>query len=287
MNYIVFAWISSVSYTLLAIFSKLASNKATNNPWLLNFIWTFGSFLLLIPLFIINGGSWPSEWLYLILAGVSNAVWFILYAFSLYRLDVTVISPMYSFQTLFVVILSFLFLNETLNAFQIFLFIITILAGIIVNLDEKFKLKSFFSSSVGILIVGMFFLALSRIFTNLTLKSNGIWETTLGIVFITTIVLLPTITKFKKDLGKLNIANSSSLLLMSLTYVVGTVTAYQAFKDNVSISSIIISLPLTIFFVLVISRFKPKLLEEHSAKVYAVRFIGTVVMVAAALLISG
>jgi hypothetical protein len=74
---------------------------------------------------------------------------------------------------------------------------------------------------------------------------------------------------------------------MSLTYVVGTVTAYQAFKDNVSISSIIISLPLTIFFVLVISRFKPKLLEEHSAKVYAVRFIGTVVMVAAALLISG
>lgn len=283
MTYLVFSWISSIAYTFLAIFSKLSSKKATQNPWLLNYVWTFASLLLLIPIAILNGVSMPQEWIFLVLAAATNAIWFILYAFSLYKLDVSVISPMYNFQTIFVIFLSFLFLNEQLFPYQIILIGLIFIAGIFASIDEEFHIKSFFNKSVLILIIGMMFLALSRVFTNITLKTNGLWESTLGIMFFTILILTPTIKFFKKDIKQLNKKQMVPLLLMSVSYVIGTIAAFEAFRSNVGISSVIISLPLPIIFVFFLSFFKPNLLEKHTIKVYVVRFIATAIMVVAAL----
>ena len=285
MPFLFYAWVSSFAYAFLAIFSKLTSKHVISNPWLLNFSWTFFSFVLLLPILATKDLTWPNEWLFLILASVCNAIWFILYAFSLYKLDVSVISPLYNFQNIFAIALSFIFLNEQISPFQLFLIALIFIAGMFVSLDEKFHIRSFFNKSVGILALGMFFLSLSRIFTNLTLRENGIWETTAGIFTFTLLALIPTFPLFKKDLKRLTVKQASPLLLMSISYVIGTVAAYEAFKENVGISSIIISLPLSLILIIILSRYKPDLLEKHTAKVYTIRFIATLIMIVSALML--
>ena len=287
MSFLLYAWISTFAYGFLAVIGKLTSKHSISNPWLFNFVWTFFALLLAIPLAFIYKVGLPKEWFFLSLAALCNAIWLILYAFSVYRLDVSVLSPLYNFRIIFAVILGGIFLHEQLLPFQIVLFLIIFVAGMFVSLDEKFQIMSFFSSSVLTLIAGMFFLALSNVLTNITLKYNGRWETTLGLMFLTVTFLLTTIPLFLKDVRKVSAKQISPLFLMALMYLIGTITAFEAFKVNVSLSSIIISLPTSLLLVFLFAVFKPQLLEKHTVKVYAVRFIACIIMIAAALKLAG
>ena len=71
--------------------------------------------------------------------------------------------------------------------------------------------------------------------------------------------------------------------MMSLALAFGTLAANKAYAVNVSISSVITALPISMIMVFVLSIFAPKLLEKHPVKVYAVRFAAAAVMFLASL----
>jgi hypothetical protein len=89
--------------------------------------------------------------------------------------------------------------------------------------------------------------------------------------------------RFYKDVLKSKFTDYMGVLLLSIFGGIGDLAAYKAFAGNVGISSIIISLPMSMILVFIFALWKPQLLERHTLKVYAVRFIAAGVMIWGAL----
>ena len=283
MSFYALAWISTIAWGVYSFVGKLTSKYAISNPWMFNFVVNLFLLIFLIPTALYFGVGFPIEWRFLTLAAVSNAFWFFLYTYSLYRLDVSVLTPLFNFRSVFAVLLGGIFLGESLTSFQFLMFIVICIAGMFVSIEEDLNIRSFFNKNVAICILGMFFLALQGMFTNLTQQTNGTWETTLFMTLLTVLFMAPSIAFFKKDLKRVSAKNVSPLVLMALISVVGTVTSFEAYKSSLGITSLILAIPISMILAFAFSVAKPSLLENHSIKVYAIRFFATIVMIGAAL----
>jgi hypothetical protein len=73
---------------------------------------------------------------------------------------------------------------------------------------------------------------------------------------------------------------------MSLALLIGILTSNKSYTDNVTISSAIISLPMSMIMAFLFSIFAPNLLEKHTLKVYAIRFTAAAIMIISALKLS-
>lgn len=286
MPYYIFAWIASALYGLEVIFGKLTSKYLIPNAWLFNFLWNLYVLLGVGVLTWIYGFSFPSAWGNIILGGFFYALGATFYTLALYRLDVSILAPLYSFRTVFAVILGSVVLGEVLSLSQYGLIGIVIVAGIFVSLDENWTIKSFFNKSVGIAMLDMVALAFMALFTNKALHEVGFWPATFWITFIAQIFLLPTIFLFKKDIIQVRRKQAISIFLVALTGIGSALAVNKAYETNIGITAVIISVPISMFFALAFSIFKPELLERHTAKVYAVRFIAATIMVIAAIKLS-
>ncbi|MBN2421653.1 EamA family transporter [Candidatus Woesearchaeota archaeon] len=287
MSYVIYAWLAAILYGLTNVIGKLTSKYTIKNFWLFNFLFALFSLIFTIPLAIKNNVGIPISWENLILSAVFNALFLIFYILSFYHLDVTVMSPLFNFRTVFAVLLSFIILREVLTFNQIVFIILIIFAGFFVSLDEKFNLKSFFRKSVLYGLLMALFLALTGIYINKAVADTGYWETNLFNPLITQIILLFTLPLFYKEVFKINIKQIGSVGIAALCIALGNISANLAYASNVSISTSIISLPFSMFIVFLVSLFKPDLLEKHSLKVYAIRFAAAFIMIFSALRISG
>ncbi|MEX0616652.1 MAG: DMT family transporter [Candidatus Woykebacteria bacterium] len=286
MPFYLYAWIATISFGFVVVIVKFASKYSISNPWLFNFLTQLILTLLLIPTAIYYRSFLPSEWLFLGISSVFNAIWVLMYVFSLYKLDVSVFTPLYNFRVIFAVLFGFFLLGETLALYQLALFCVIIIGGLFVSIDEKLSLKSFFNKSIGLAIVAMLFLVLSNIYAKKTLAVNDVWEVALWTNVITTLFLIPTIPKFRKDIGKLGKKQIPPLVLMGLASVIGTIFVNLAYQINVGVTAIILAIPTSMILAVGISIFIPGFLEKHTNKVYAIRFTAAAAMIVAALLIS-
>src|SRR3989344_1579835 len=159
-----FAWLASLMYGLEAITGKLTSKHVIQNPYLFNFFWAFFILILTIPVALINGVTVPAHWGYIIIASFFYALSGVLYVLALYKLDVSVIAPLFSFRTAMAVILGALFLGEVLLTRQYVLIGIIFVFGIFVSIDEKSALRSFFTRGTAIALFAMLALVLMAIF---------------------------------------------------------------------------------------------------------------------------
>jgi len=287
VSFLFFAWLASIVYGLEVVIGKLTSNRTVTNPWLFNFIWSLLIIILILPFALANHVGWPHFSLNLLLTSLFYALAGVLYIISLRLLEVTVMSPLFNFRSVFSVILAVVILGEKINKFQVILIGVIFLAGVLVNIDEKLKLKAFFKPGILVLMMMLLALALLGIYTNLAIAESGFWETTLWSMIIAQLMFLLTVPLFWRDLLKTNVKKYTGLFAMSLASAGGTLASNQAYATNVGISSIILSLPFSMVFTIIISVFKPKLMEHHTAKIYAVRIIGAAVMIVAALQLSG
>ena len=287
MDFILFAWGASLLYGFYNVFGKLTTKYAIKNIWLFSFLYTFFATLITLPIAIFNNVGLPSAWGNLVISAVINALFTIFYALAISKLDVTVIGPLFNFRLAFSVLLSITILNEVVPGVN-FLFIgIILIAGLFVSLDEKFTFKSFFTKSILYGVLMAFFLALHGVFINKAVAEAGYWETNLFGPFITLIILAFTFPLFKTDIQKITLKSTGGLFAMSLCLAFGDILANKAYSDNVSLSTAIISLPMSMIIVFVLAVFKPDLLEKHTLKIYIIRFGAALIMIVAALKISG
>lgn len=284
--YIIFAWIASFSYGLAVVIGKLTSIYSIKNAWLFNFLYVLFTLIFIIPLSWANHVGSPQNWENIMLAGLFTALGFTFYVLALYMLDVSVLSPLFNFRTVFAVVLAALLVNEILTWQQYFLIGILFLGGISVSLDEKMSFRSFFRWPIAIAMMDMAFIALMGIFIKKAMAQNGYWEVTLWSNVVAQIILLLTLPLFLKDFFKVSRTQIGALAILALVDASGTLAANKAYAENVAISSAIISIPFSMIMAFGLSIFAPKILEKHTLKVYAIRFTAASVMILAALKLS-
>ncbi len=283
MSYIAYAWIAAFFFASVAIIGKLTTKYAFSNPWLFNFLWNFFSLIITAVLAYSNQVQLPSAWSNIVLGSIFYSLFGILYIIGLSKLDISVFIPLFNFRTAIGVILGVTFLGEHVNVTQIILVAFIFIAGMFVSLDEKFSLRSFFQKNIALAILSTVFYSFSNIFVNKSVAQNGYWEASLWIAALTQCIILFTIPLFIKNLRQVNFKSTGATLMMSLALAFGTLAANKAYAVNVSISSVITALPISMIMVFVLSIFAPKLLEKHTMKVYAIRFAAAAIMFIAAI----
>jgi len=286
MPYYIFAWIAAVAYGVEVIIGKLTSKYSVKNPWLFNYIWLLFGLIFIIPVALINKVTMPLAFNYIIYAAICNVLYNTLFTFALYKVDASVISPMFSFRVVFSALFAAVLLGEVLGVPQYILIGIIFIAGLFVSIDEKLSLKTFFKLSHLLLLLAMVSLALWSVFMKKAMLQNGYWSATLWLLIFSQIFATITLPAFIKDLKKITKKQFTNLFLVSVASFIGLLASFKAFSVNVSISTAIGSIPTSMIFAFILSIFVPKLLEKHTLKVYAIRFGIAAIMIISALILS-
>ncbi len=287
MSYILFAWTASFLLGIEAVLGKLTSKHSISNPWLFSFLWNLIILIFTFVIALANHVGMPTAWGDLAMAALFYALSGIFYPLAMYALDVSVLSPMWNFRTVFSVILGGIMLGQILTQQQYVLIGVIFVAGLFVSLDEHFKLRSFFRLPILIAMIEMVIVALMGIYYNKAIAQNGFWTTSLWVAFLAQIMLYVIIPKFWKDLKKVSIQQVGALSAMSVVGTFGQLAANAAYTGNVGIAATIISLPFSMMIAFLFAVFAPKLLEKHTMKVYAIRFAAAAVMFIAAIKLTG
>jgi len=288
-NYILLSLLAAVSFAISGIFNKLASKHAIKERWPLLFYYyvTFFPFALLIP-FIAKlefpAGNWLTLFLYSFFFFLGNICFFT----AIFKTDVSVLAPFFQLQAVFIAILAFLFLGERFPITN-YLWIALILAGVVlVSLDERMTLKSFFRKKTLLIIFMQFFHALANLYAGFALKAMdfwnlNLWSTVASSFFV--LLFVPLLAEFKL---KVSFKQLKPLLIVNFFSFIGATSLFAAFQTNLTISSAIsmLTAPIVLFISVILSKFRPEFLEHHTAKVYVVRTIGIMLILLAALKIS-
>jgi drug/metabolite transporter (DMT)-like permease len=286
MPFYIFAWVASFSSAFTILITKFTTKHSIRNPWFFNFLWSVVIVLFTIPPAMYYHAGMPKDWTSLIIAAFFATLWYVFYIISMYKLDVTTLSPLFNFRTVFAVLMGVGFLGEHLSLQQYFLCGVIVIAGIFATIDEKFSLRSFFRSSILFGLLAMLFLALNNGFIKLALIHNDLWTANFWMAIISLLMLFPTIPLFFKDIKKINGIQILPVAGMGILQTITNFAANIAYSANVSVTSLIMAAPLSMVMVWMLSIYAPKLLEKHTHKVYAIRLSAAIVMIVCALQVS-
>jgi len=286
MSYLLAAWLASIAYGFEVIFGKLTSKYAIDNPWLFNFAWSLFIIFLTLPVALANRVGLPTDWASVWWATIFYALSNLFYILALSKLEVSVISPLFSFRTVFQVLFAVLLLGEILTVWQLVLIAVIVAGAVIVNINEKGSFKAFFSFRVLLTIVAMLAIALYGVFVKKAMALNRYWEVVLWVEILAQIIFLMTIPFFYREVRKTKLSKYSGVLAMAVAGCLGILASNYAYKFNVAISGTITALPFSFIFAILLSLIAPKLLEKHTAKIYLVRIAATAVMIWAGILLS-
>lgn len=283
LNVYISAWLASILYAFEAIFTKLSVKYSISNSWHFNFFLQLFTLILTIPVCLYFGAGIPHTWFYIIIGAFLYSFSGIFYVMAVNKLDISVLSPLWSFRTAITVLIGFFFLNETLTAHQYIAIFVIFIFGIFVSLDEKFNIKSFFQKGIlyalGCMIVIIGWAACIK----KVVPVEGFWTTMLWVSIIEQFFLLFTIRFFKKDFHRVKVKNYWPVLATAIIATVAMFCSTSANAQNISIASAIVTLPISVPLAVLFSIFVPKLLEKHSWQVYTVRIVSATIMTIAAL----
>lgn len=283
MNFIAFAWAACSVYAAASIIGKLTTRHHIANPWLYNFVWFCLTAVLTVPLALYYHVGMPHDWNSILWLSLANAVSGTAFILAFYAIDISVLGPLFNLRTPILVLVGALIYKEVLTPLQWILMAILLIASIAVNAEERFKTRGLLGKRIALII---FTIGTSAWFNGLikvTAMRNGYWETLLWPNIIGTMLIIPTIPLFYRDMRKLKLSRYWGLVLSSLLFTVGYFFEVKAVSRNVSLSMAIISLPLSMVIAIAFSVFAPKLLEKHTVKIYAIRLTAAAIMFAAAM----
>lgn len=286
MPYYVFAWTASISYGLAVIVSKLSTKHQITNPWLFNFIWTLLIALFTVVIALLNNAGLPARWDSVLFAGFFSALTGTLFILALSVIDVSVLNPLYSFRIPITLLFGMTFFHESVNTTQAILMALITVAAFFVSMDEHLQFRSFFTRRTALALSAVGTSALYNVTVKNALVGNGFWEVNLWTNLLTVVFLLITVPLFWKDIKQMKLSYAVGPFWSSLFTAVGSIASFKAFQGNISIATAILSLPFSMMFAFVLSVIAPKLLEKHTLKVYAIRFVAAGAMVWAAIQLS-
>lgn len=285
MNFTLIIWLSSFAFGLQTIIGKLTSKYSLSNPWLLNFFWTLFNLILTATIAYFFGIKVPISFFPYIVAGFFLAIGNILLTYSIFKLDVTVISPLFALRTAFTAIIGVIFLKESFNTFQYIMILIIFVSGLLIRVDENFSVKkSMHDLWIG--ITCMFFLSVSSATIKIASVNGSYWNNVFWINFFTSIFLLLTIPKFIKDIKSTPIHKYIGALGYSLAGGIGRLLMFFGLASNVTVTTAVTSLPISMLMTIPLAYTFPQLLEKHTTKIYIIRLILAAIMIGCSIKLS-
>jgi len=278
MSYVTYAWIATIIYGFETIIIKLSSKYAIKNPWLFNILWNGLFVVFMIPIYLAHPITLPSTWTSLLIVSLLSAASCILFMIATYRIDVSVLSPLYNVRTGLTVLFASFLLGEHMSSYQNVLVGIIILMGFLVTIDEKFSFKSFFRKDILIAMVFMVLLALYGVYLKKTIVDIGYWNATVWVALLTFVFLLPTYPKFVGDFKTLTKKQIIPVIVVTATSTLAYVISNKAYESHVGITTVIMSFPTSMVIAFVLALVWPKLMERHPMKIYALRFTAAAIM---------
>ena len=287
MPYYIFAWIANIFLALGGISGKLTAKHQIKNPWLFNFVWGLIITVLTIPFALATHPPVPTHWGPLWLMGFFSMVAGVLYIFSLYAVDISVLGPMYNLRIIISTILGFLLFHEQLAGYQIGFMILILIGGVLITIDERFSMKSFFNRSIALALITVAMSAIYGATIKYAMQFEGYWTVTMWGNILAQVLLIPTIWFFWRDIRHVRWHEWSGVVGIGVFSTIASAAQNAAYAVNIGITTAILSAPLSLVLALVFSVFAPKLLEKHTMKVYAIRLGAAAIMIIAALRLSG
>jgi len=276
MAWLFFALLANFLYSVNNVTDQFIRRKRIKHDASFIVIWMSFFFLLwlmVIPFIEITMPPLPQ----LLAALVSGfillfMVWVYVYAIS--SQEVSKVIPLFSFQAVFVLIFSTIFLNEALAPVKYAGFTLMFLAGLIIiaeRIEGSFKLNRSLLMVVGASVILAASIMLLKFFYLTETFWNGFfWFNIGGFMSVIVIALLPDT---RKNLGgsvrSLNLKLIGLLLIAVVTAFFGDLSALFAIKSGpVSLVSVVGSTQIAFLFVmtLMLSRFFPKILKERADK---------------------
>jgi drug/metabolite transporter (DMT)-like permease len=160
---------------------------------------------------------------------------------------------------------------------------ILFIAGLFVSMDEGFSLRSFFRTSIILAFLAVSTATIYGASIKYAMQYEGYWEVVLWGSILPVILLLPTIPLFRKNIRETSRQDYLGAIVFTVLGFFGFLTSNKAYGQNVSITSAILSVPMSMILAFLLSLVAPKLLEKHTIKIYAIRFAAATVMLVAAL----
>lgn len=287
--YIIFSFIAAISFALAGVFNKFVSKHEIDNKDSMMTYFMLASFLFSFILFPFVSKSILSLSAFqpLIVSTITFLIGYYLFFTAIFQIDVSVFASLFQLQAACVALLAFLFLGERFPLQNYLWILLIILGAVMVSLDERMNVKSFFTRGVLLIIVMQFFHAVSNLFVGFTLKEITFLQVLFWENLVIGALLIPFVLVAKP---RLSYPLKSILTLSIATFIgsVGAVFLFRAFQENLTISSSIalMSSPIVLGITILASQFRPELLEHHSLKVYLVRGIGVLLILFGAMRIS-
>jgi len=280
--YLILSVISLCFFSASVITFKITAKHAMPNPYAW-FFWYFLIYFILglfLPLFAPIKVVPASIKQLLFNVPYATAIYIGIFCFaqSIYKLDLTTIGPLSNWGNVFTPLLAFLILGEKIPLQNAPWLGLIVVAGVFAAYDEQLKLKSFFSKYVYLFLVFVFCLSITRIVAHKGINAVGFWNFNFYEFFYGSVGLL-LITPFIYKRVKVGIKPILFMIPAVVLEFLGLLAILKAFSYQVTIPTIVSSIPLGSMVVFLISRLNKELLEYHPLKTYAVRFLGISLMV--------
>jgi drug/metabolite transporter (DMT)-like permease len=288
-TYILLSFLAAISFALAGVCNKLTSKYAIRQRWPFLFYYyiTFIPFVFLIPLVSqlqVPSGNWSTLFFYSLFFFLGNICFFT----AIFKTDTSVFAPFFQLQAAFIAILAFLFLGERFPTENYFWIIFILIGAVLVSLDEKMSVKTFFQKAIFLIILMQFFHALSNLFAGFALKAMDFWNLTFWSTIVSTLLILVSVPPLAKFELKVSFNQLRLLFLVNFFSFIGATSLFAAFETNLTISSVIslLTSPIVLFISIFLSKFRPEFLEHHTGRVYLVRATGVIIILFSALKIS-
>lgn len=288
MSYIFFALLAAFFFAASFILNKIVANHQVKNPDSLFTLtlWLISLNILFIP--TITTPKFDFQALpHIVMYSITFVVGFYLMTKGIYSVDVSVLGPLFQLQSGFIAILAAVFLGERFPGYNYLLVACLVIGAMLVSVNERLNPKAFLSSGVLLIIAMQFLHAVSNIFVGFALKSIDFWSVVffgqiLNAILVSIIALIrqPKLNYPAKTIGTLYVRGFFQFL--------GAIFLFKAFQTNLSIAGALglLAAPIVLVISILSSHFFPNLLEHHSRKVYAVRGIGLLIILFAAVTLS-
>ena len=236
--YIILSLIAAFGFAFSSLANKFTSKHKISNNWVLLFYYylTIIPFLFFLPL-IFNVSFPQSGWIFVFLYALVFFIGNIFFTTAIYKLDASTFAPFFQLQTAFIALLAFLFLKERFAVENYLLLALMLVGSILVSIDEKFSIKTYFKLATLLIILKQIFHAFSNLFAGFALKSMNSFTFMFWGDLIASLLALIIIPFVGFNKLKVSFPQIKPLFVGSFLSTIAATSLFTAFQSNVTISS--------------------------------------------------
>ncbi len=275
MDWVIFAFLAPILWSVCNVIDKFLLEKHIRNPISYQIIITFFNTISIIIILLIAPISTNFYGFFLgIIIGLFGVIAVIFYNKSMIYEEASRVVPLTYLSSIFVLILAYIFLGEVFN-FEKYLGIISIVIGGALISYKKIEKKWYFSSAVKFILISALLWGASSVISKYTLGfidffTLTLWQLIGYLIFGPLFLLSRKVrTSFLKDIRRFNKKIIILMILNTLIYLIGVLSFY--FAASIGMISLVYAIvstqPLFIFiYMLMMTRLAPKIVKERIDK---------------------